>query len=140
MHTILGRQVDHLVRLVDDLTEAASAGPGQGAEFRVSLPIARTAAPDRPATSGAARGGAPISGRRVLVVDDNHDGADTLGMMLEALGAEVTVAYDGPAALKHVEDHRPEIVLLDIGMPGMSGYDVAREIRRRFPDPGARLF
>ena len=136
VHEILGRQVDHLVRLVDDLTAAASAGPGKGPEFRVSLPIAPTAAPDRPATGAPARGGAPISGRRVLVVDDNQDAADSLGMMLEALGAEVTVLYDGPGAVKHVEDHRPEIVLLDIGMPGMSGYDVAREIRRRSPDRG----
>jgi CheY-like chemotaxis protein len=80
--------------------------------------------------------GDPIAGRRVLVVDDSQDGADSLGMMLQALGAEVTVLYDGRAALAHVLDHRPEIVLLDIGMPGMSGYEVAREIRRRFADVG----
>jgi len=115
---------------------AASQGPGQGAHFRVSLPIARTAPAERPGAGGPAGGGAPIAGRRVLVVDDNHDGADTLGMMLQALGAEVTVLYDGPAALEHVVDHRPEIVLLDIGMPGMSGYEVAREIRRRVTDVG----
>ena len=128
--------VRDLIEMHGGRVEAASQGPGQGAHFRVSLPIARTAPAERPGAGGPAGGGAPIAGRRVLVVDDNHDGADTLGMMLQALGAEVTVLYDGPAALEHVVDHRPEIVLLDIGMPGMSGYEVAGEIRRRVTEVG----
>jgi CheY-like chemotaxis protein len=67
----------------------------------------------------------------VLVVDDNRDAATSLGMLLDVLGADVQVAHDGPAALKAFDAYRPAIVLLDIGMPGMDGYQVAREIRNR---------
>jgi two-component system CheB/CheR fusion protein len=67
---------------------------------------------------------------RVLVVDDNVDAAVSLGMLLKLAGQEVRVAYDGPAALRHAVDFRPELVLLDIGMPGMDGYEVCRRIRR----------
>jgi CheY-like chemotaxis protein len=65
------------------------------------------------------------------VVDDNRDAATSLGMLLNVLGADVHVAHDGPAALKAFDTYRPAIVLLDIGMPGMDGYEVAREIRSR---------
>jgi len=68
-----------------------------------------------------------------LVVDDSRDGADSLRALLELLGAEVRVAYDGPAALETCHTYQPEVVLLDIGMPGMNGYEVARRIRQR-PD------
>jgi two-component system CheB/CheR fusion protein len=67
--------------------------------------------------------------RRVLVVDDNHDSAESLAMLLRLLGHEVNTAHDGPSALSSASRHRPEIVLLDIGLPGMNGYDVAKEIR-----------
>lgn len=69
--------------------------------------------------------------RRVLVVDDNRDAADTLGALLEILGCEVQAAYDGAAALNAAESFRPNAMLLDIGMPGMDGYEVAREVRNR---------
>jgi DNA-binding response OmpR family regulator len=69
--------------------------------------------------------------RRVLVVDDNQDAADSLAMLLAAYGDEVSTAYDGEQAVELDERHRPDIVLLDIGLPKMSGYDVARDIRRR---------
>ena len=71
----------------------------------------------------------PLLARRVLVVDDSQDGADSLGLILQALGAQASVAYDGASALALLDSFKPDIVLLDIGMPGMDGYDVARRIR-----------
>ena len=71
----------------------------------------------------------------MLVVDDNRDAADSLEMILKILGAEVRVARDGLEALEALPDYDPEIVLLDIGMPGMDGYEVARRIRARSPGP-----
>jgi CheY-like chemotaxis protein len=71
--------------------------------------------------------------RRVLLVDDNRDAADSLGALLARLGAEVRVAHDGREALAVFESYRPGVVILDIGMPGMDGYQVARAIRGR-PD------
>ena len=67
---------------------------------------------------------------RVLVVDDNVDAAVSLGMLLKLAGQEVRVTYDGPAAIRQATDFRPELVLLDIGMPGMDGYEVCRRLRR----------
>jgi CheY-like chemotaxis protein len=71
----------------------------------------------------------------VLVVDDNHDAADSLGMLLQFLGAEVMVVHDGHAALAAIASFRPAVVLLDLGMPGMNGLEVARRMRQ---DPAAR--
>ena len=65
----------------------------------------------------------------MLVVDDNRDAAETMGMLLKVLGTNVHVANDGPAALAAIETYRPDVVLLDIGMPGMDGFEVARRIR-----------
>ncbi|HJV74552.1 MAG TPA: response regulator, partial [Noviherbaspirillum sp.] len=67
--------------------------------------------------------------RRILVVDDNPDSADTLAMLIQMLGAEVRVARNGPAALAQIDSFQPEAVLLDISMPGMDGYEVAQRIR-----------
>ena len=72
---------------------------------------------------------APDDARRILVVDDNADAAESLGMLLEVRGDEVRIAYDGLEALDAERDFKPEVVLLDIGMPRLSGYDVARRIR-----------
>ncbi len=72
--------------------------------------------------------------QRILVVDDNRDAADSLSMVLDILGADVRVAHNGEEALTVFAEHTPEVVLLDIGMPGMNGYEVARNIRSRFPD------
>jgi CheY-like chemotaxis protein len=71
----------------------------------------------------------------VLVVDDNRDAADSLGMILKLLGADVRVARDGSEALETLQGYDPEVVLLDIGMPGMDGYEVARRIRAQRPGP-----
>jgi CheY-like chemotaxis protein len=116
--------------------EAHSDGPGTGSEFTIRLPLAASAGVD-------GTGPAPLEGdlarTRVLVVDDNHDAGDSLGSILELLGAEVRVVRDGAEALDLFGPYRPSVVLLDIGMPGMNGYDVAREIRSRFADRPAVL-
>jgi CheY-like chemotaxis protein len=72
-----------------------------------------------------------IAGKRILVVDDNRDAAESLRMMLELLGADVRVAYNGRDAIARFAECQPTAMLLDIGMPGMDGYEVAREIRAR---------
>ena len=122
-----------LVHLHGGSIEAASDGAGKGCEFTVRLPLAQHAsAPERPAAKPVVAGGAL---RKVLVVDDNHDAADSLGMLLQFLGAEVMVVHDGHAALAAIRSFRPEVVLLDLGMPGMNGLEVARRMRE---DPSAR--
>ena len=72
-----------------------------------------------------------LASRRVLIVDDNRDAAESLGILLKLLGADVHVEYDGEAALRAVAAYRPTVVLLDIGMPGMDGHEVARQIRQQ---------
>jgi signal transduction histidine kinase len=122
-----------LVALHGGEVSAASAGPGAGSEFVVRLPLAARAGPapardaGRTPSVGSAR--RPL---RLLVVDDNVDGAQSLAMLLGLIGHEVRVAYDGPEALDAAVDFRPEVVLLDVGLPrGMDGYEVARRLRAR---------
>ena len=74
----------------------------------------------------------PLPPRKSLVVDDNEDAAESLGALLTALGANVQTAHDGREALSAVDDFTPDVVLLDIGMPGMDGYEVSRRIRTKF--------
>jgi CheY-like chemotaxis protein len=107
---------------------------GLGSEFTVRLPVASgsPAADSASATSHERVPGKP----RVLVVDDNHDAADSLGDLLRKLGADVRVTHDGWAALAEVSRFRPAVVFLDLGMPGMDGYAAAHEIRAR--DNGSR--
>ncbi|MDR5755362.1 response regulator [Caballeronia sp. LZ035] len=75
--------------------------------------------------------GGAMQGRRILLVDDSLDAALALSMLLEALGHEVRTEHDGPRALAAIDDFRPDVVVLDIGLPGMSGLEVAREMRKR---------
>jgi two-component system CheB/CheR fusion protein len=117
--------VRKLVELHGGTVRATSAGEGRGSEFIVWLPgrlEPRTAAPaPSPERSRSAR--------RIVVVDDNEDAADTLAMLLRVRGHEVAIARDGPSAITTVAEQHPEIVLLDLGLPGMTGYDVARHLR-----------
>ena len=94
----------------------------------VRLPLATAVVrSDLPATD--ARPPATLPPRRVLVVDDNQDAADSVGMLLTLLGPDVHVVYNGPAALEAIASFKPAVVLMDIGMPGMDGHEVARRIR-----------
>jgi signal transduction histidine kinase/DNA-binding response OmpR family regulator len=118
--------VERLVELHGGEVFAASDGPDRGSRFTVRL-----AAAEAPARTGRGTGPAGGDGRkcRVLVVDDNVDAADMLAMLIETMGAEATVAYDGPSALELAVKLDPQLVILDIGLPGMSGIDVARRLR-----------
>jgi signal transduction histidine kinase len=119
-----------LVEMHGGRVEARSSGPGQGSEFTVRLPLAAAeSAAGSPAHGSAPQAVGP-SQQRVLVVDDNRDAADSLGMLLKYLGADAYVVYDGPSALEAVRTYRPSIVFLDIGMPGMDGHEVARQVRQ----------
>ncbi|HEX8013106.1 MAG TPA: MASE1 domain-containing protein [Casimicrobiaceae bacterium] len=106
---------------------AFSAGPGDGSEFVVRLPLALGEL--APATVAPAAQPRPPVRRRLLVVDDNRDFANTLSMLLETFGHEVRTVYDGRAAVPTATDYRPDAVLLDIGLPGMNGYEIARELK-----------
>jgi PAS domain S-box-containing protein len=125
-----------LVRALVDMhggrVEARSGGPGRGSEFVVRLPVL-AGAPLPIGTRLPARPSDFLPRRRVLVVDDNHDAADSLGMLLRILGADVRVVYDGAAALEAIESFRPIVAFLDIGMPEMDGHELARQIHQRFP-------
>jgi PAS domain S-box-containing protein len=116
-----------LVELHGGTIEATSDGPGKGSEFTVRLPISEHPAAARPRGHGGDSG---RTARRVLVVDDNVDAAITVASLLKAWGHDVHVVHNGPAAIDAAGHYRPEIVLLDIGLPGMSGYEVARKLRR----------
>jgi CheY-like chemotaxis protein len=117
-----------LVHLHGGTIAAFSEGKGTGCEFLVRLPLASVEqpaeAPARPALPAQ-----PLRLRRVLVVDDNTDAADSLGMLLQFLGAEVKVVHDGKSALAAMKAFNPAVVLLDLGMPGMNGLEVARRMR-----------
>jgi signal transduction histidine kinase len=118
-----------LVEMHGGQVEAHSAGVGQGSEFVVRLPLSNSASVSRRDASNVRPPVLP--NRRVLVVDDNRDAAESLGLLLKLLGAEVRVVHDGPAALAMIPTYAPNVVLLDIGMPGMDGYEVARRIREQ---------
>ena len=117
-----------LVELHGGTIEARSRGVGFGSEFIVRLPLASLEA--LPLGSPICRDPLPPSMRRVLIADDNRDAAESLAMLLRMDGHEVTVAYDGPQALALLAQAQPEVALLDIGMPGLNGYEVAQRIRQ----------
>jgi signal transduction histidine kinase len=124
--------VRRLVEMHGGRVEAASAGPGLGSAFTIRLPcLAAEVVEPAPAAepAEAARPAGPA--RRILVVDDHQDSTDSLALFLRLRGHEVRTAQDGPTALDEIERYRPEVVFLDLGLPGMSGYDVARRVRMR---------
>ncbi len=120
--------VRRLVEMHGGTVEVRSDGPGQGCEFVIRLPIRPVSQPAQIAdASGAAVAALPK--RRILVVDDNVDAADALAELLRDYGHDVRAVHDGPSAIEQAALHRPDIVLLDIGMPGFDGYEVARRMR-----------
>ncbi|HXO20029.1 MAG TPA: chemotaxis protein CheB [Thermoanaerobaculia bacterium] len=150
--------VRRLVELHGGKVEARSEGVGKGSELLVRLPAIPTpptpptppTAPPRPranrrrgAEAGAPGAAPPSPGpaapRRVLVVDDNVDSADSLAVLLRLRGHEVEVAHDGPEALRAAGAFEPEVVLLDIGLPGLDGYQVARQLRQERRTAGALI-
>jgi CheY-like chemotaxis protein len=116
--------------------EAFSGGPGQGSEFVVHLPLTEAASP----SATAERPAVPAGGvQRILVVDDNHDTADSVALLLRRAGYSVRVTYDGPAALRVFDQFVPDVVLLDIGLPGMTGFELVASMRARQGDRRLRL-
>jgi signal transduction histidine kinase len=121
--------VHQLVGLHAGRIEARSEGPGRGSEFVVRLPTVATRS-EAPAAVRGAAAGVPMRARRILVVDDNRDAAETLAMMLRLEGNEVSTAFDGESAIAVTAQFNPEVVLMDLGMPKVDGYEAARAIRR----------
>ena len=117
-----------IVELHGGHVEARSDGPGRGSEFLVTLPIL-AALPDAGATAPAAPSRQALAALRVLVADDSRDAADTLSLLLTIHGAEVRTGYDGHEAVALAAAFHPDVVLLDLGMPRMNGYDAAVAIR-----------
>ncbi len=120
----------NLVEMQDGRLQASSGGIGKGSEFTVKLPAA-SAAPGQETTTVLERGRSAGRSMRILVVEDNVDNADSLSMLLRLYDHDVQVALTGPTALEMASAFRPEVVLLDIGLPGMDGYQVAKRLRER---------
>ncbi len=124
--------VKRLVEMHGGSVAAHSDGPGKGSEFVIRLPA--LAAAEAPAAGANGRPPAAAGRLRVLLVDDNVDGAESLAALLRLAGHEVWLAHDGPGALEAAAGFRPDAAVLDIGLPGMDGYEVARRLRA---DPAA---
>ena len=130
--------VKQVVAMHGGRVKATSDGPGKGSEFTVRLPVHAAPAPNpRPVDHPTDADTAPR--RRILVVDDLKDSADSLSLMLEADGHEVRTAYDGAEAVKAALEFQAEVILLDIGMPNLNGYDAARMIRQQQGDRDVTL-
>lgn len=120
--------VKTLVEMHGGTVEGHSEGPGHGSEFVVRLPVVR----DEPRPLASLIVPPPATtGRRVLIVDDNHDGADSLALLLQFSGHQTETAHDGLQAVAAAERFRPDAVLLDIGLPKLNGYEVCRRIREQ---------
>jgi CheY-like chemotaxis protein len=116
--------VKRLVEMHQGQVSARSAGTGQGSTFEIRLPLVAAPADQiLPASPNAGRG------KRILIVDDNRDAADSLSLLLQIHGHEVQTAYGGEEALRVAADYAADLVLLDIGLPTMNGYEVARRLR-----------
>ncbi|SAK78535.1 PAS/PAC sensor hybrid histidine kinase [Caballeronia fortuita] len=130
-----------LVRAIAELhgghVEAKSGGAGRGSVFSLWLPIAEP--PARGTPSGATPAALASRQLDVLVVDDNRDSADSMTLLVDMLGHNARAAYDGPGALESFEAARPQVVLLDLSMPGMTGFDVIRRMRGDGDRPGKRV-
>jgi signal transduction histidine kinase len=131
--------VKNLVKLHGGTVEARSAGPGQGSEFVVRLPLQFGSQPALPRNDPSDLEPVATAACRILVVDDNRDSAKSLTMLLKLMGHEVDTAHDGLEAVGRAAKFQPDVILLDIGMPGLNGYEAARRIREQQPRSGVRL-
>ena len=130
--------VKGLVEMHGGTVTAESRGEGQGSCFRVRLPLSLLrAAPPRDASAPAVA--VAHRRRRILLVEDNPDAADAMQMLLHSMGHEVTVLNDGGEALRVARDVRPDLIMLDIGLPGVDGYQLARQLREAPETRGAQL-
>jgi signal transduction histidine kinase/CheY-like chemotaxis protein len=131
--------VRRLVEMHGGRIRAASAGPGKGSEFSVRLPlIADAAAPGEPAPQYSCEPSGPGS-RRILVIEDNVDNRETLQRVLRLLGHQVEVAEDGESGVAKALAHHPDVALVDIGLPGLDGYQVAQHLRSAAGGAGIML-
>lgn len=121
--------VKGLVEMHGGSIKARSEGEGKGSEFAVRLPAASAPADPAPLPDAPAKNAEPDGRCRILLIDDNVDAADSLGQILELMDHEVRTAYDGESGIEAARAFRPDIVLCDIGMPKMNGYDTARALR-----------
>ena len=121
--------VRSLVERQGGSVQATSPGLGHGSEFVVRLPLFRKAPPRAPSAGKTPERAAPRPSRRILIIDDQRDSADTMAMLLRMIGHEVRTAYDGPTGLDSARAQSPEVVLCDVSMPGMDGLEVARRLR-----------
>jgi PAS domain S-box-containing protein len=121
--------VQRLVQLHGGSVEAHSDGPGKGSAFTIRLPVVSVPKPGAPARQGNRAASKTPMRRRILVVDDNRDAANSLAMLLKLMGHEVATAHDGLQALETIQTFQPHVALLDLGMPKLNGYDAARRIR-----------
>ena len=122
--------VKRLVEMHGGSVAAKSDGPGRGSEFTVRLPVAVETSASEPQGVEEESAIAP-SKLRILIVDDNRDAAESLTMMLEILGNEIRTAYDGEEAVRAALEFQPDVILLDIGLPKLNGYEACRRIRRQ---------
>lgn len=128
-----------LVEMHGGTIAVQSGGEGMGTTFTVRLPVVVAPATARPRADAAGGRRVARSGLRVLVADDNHDATNTLATLLRLWGHDVESAFDGREALERAGKFRPQVALLDIGMPELSGYDVARQLRTDEQHDGLRL-
>jgi CheY-like chemotaxis protein len=127
--------VKRLVEMHGGSVEARSEGLNRGSEFVVRLPVAVEVAQTDSAAARNDEPTAPKSSLRILIVDDNRDGADTLALMLGMVGNAIRTAYDGEEAVSATAEFQPDVVLLDIGLPKLTGYEACRRIREQ---PGGK--
>jgi signal transduction histidine kinase len=133
----------HLVTLHGGQIEATSGGRGCGSAFRVELPLAGATDSLRPRTRTNEMDPLTMTGdgakMRIVIVDDNEDARELVAQMLQSSGHDVRLAHDGPSGLDAILDYRPDVALIDIGLPGMNGLEVVRAIRSRSPQITTRF-